>query len=116
MTEAAKNDPLKPLPNGVVPHPKDFVLNINGITPNGVAAGYLRVRATDGEVETFGWDPASVEIWTKLEEINPAIVKLCRNQFELVRKINHVRRELLNSQEASARAVDVLANRRPANP
>lgn len=117
MTEAAnKDDPLRPLPNtGIVPHPQDFVLRLDFMNDTGVHAGYLRVRATDGNVELNGFPtPIDDKIWTQLEKLNPAIVKLCRILFVTEARIAHARRELLNAQEATVRATDVLAGKRPA--
>lgn len=116
MSETARNEPVRPLPNGVVPHPKDFIIRIDGVNQNGITSGYLRIRAADGEVEAFGFDVTDAGVWAKLEEFNVPIAKLCKNYFDQSRKIAHARRELLNSVEASSRAIDVLTGRRPASP
>lgn len=114
MTEAAKDDPLRPLPNGIVPHQQDFVIRLELIQPNGVHAGYLRVRAADGNIEVFGFDVNDDTAWAQIEKINPAIVKLCRSVFATERRVTNARREVMNANEALSRANDVLLGRRPA--
>lgn len=114
MTEAAnKDDPLRPLPNGIVPHPQDFVIRLEFMQPNGLHAGYLRVLATNGNVETFGFDVTDENAWAQIEKVNPAIVKLCRSLFSAERKMTNVRRELLNAFECISRANDVALGKRP---
>jgi hypothetical protein len=112
VTEANKDDPPKPLPNGIVPHPQDFVVRIENMSPSGLAAGYLRIRAADGNIEVFGFDVTDDGAWTQIEKINPAIVKLCRNHFLADRKMTHVRREILNAHECISRANDVALGKR----
>ncbi len=116
MTEAAnKDDPLRPLPNGIVPHPQDFVIRLDFMSDTGMHAGYLRVLAVNGTVELNGFPtPIDDKVWAQLEKLNPAIVKLCRILFVTEARIANARREMLNVQEASIRAQDVLNGKRPA--
>lgn len=116
MTEADKTpqQPRPPLPNtGIIPHPQDFVILINQMNENGLAAGYLRIRAVDGNVETNGFTFLDDKVWALLEKDNPAIAKLCRMLFHVEKRAEHARRELLNAQEAINRGMDVLAGKRP---
>lgn len=113
MSEATnKDDPLRPLPNGVVPHPQDFVCRLEFMQPNGMHSGFIRVRAADGIVETAGFDIGDANAWAQIEKLNPAVVKLCRNQFEIERRVAHLKREMLNAHEAIVRGMDVVNGKR----
>lgn len=116
MTEAAnKDDPLRPLPNtGIVPHPQDLVIRLDFMSDTGMHAGYLRVLAANGNVELNGFPtPIDDKVWAQLEKINPALVKLCRILFVTEARIAHAKREVLNAQEATVRATEVLTGKRP---
>jgi hypothetical protein len=104
----------QPLPNGIVPHPQDVVFRLDFMQPHGVHAGFIRIRADNGVIETFGFDLSDANVWAQIEKLNPAIIKLCRITFELERRIAHARREIVNMQEASVRSVEVLTGKRPA--
>lgn len=106
--------PRPPLPNtGIIPHPQDFVIVLNQMNADGMAAGYLRIRASDGNVETNGFTFLDDKVWALIEKDNPAIAKLCRSLFVTEKRADHARRELLNAQEAINRAMEVLAGKRP---
>ena len=122
MTEDAdkKDDPLRPLPNtGIVPHPHDFVLRLDFMNETGMHAGYLRIKASDGNVELNGFTFLDDKLWSQLESkavngisVTP-IVKLCRILFVTEQRANHAKRELLNAQEALVRSTEVLSGKRP---
>jgi len=104
----------KPLPNtGIIPHPQDIVIILNQMNEAGLAAGYLRVRAVDGNVETNGFTFLDDKIWALIEKENPAVAKLARMVFVIEKRAEHARRELLNAQEAITRGMEVLSGKRP---
>ncbi len=118
LSEQQGEVPKQPavLPNGVVPHPQDIVFLLECMKAEGVHPGFVRIRAADGGVETFGFDVTDQGAWATLEKLNPAIVKLCRGAFALEWRLAHARREAVNIQEAANRSIEVLMGKRAPAP